>query len=825
MPKPMTRLAKIASGLGTTIAMAVMMVLPGCDTITKPEAVEMDIYNDKVYANPFPSLDEEWEDYGNGDPYVLRHDGRYYLYVSTKDHRLGIKAWESDDLVDWRYAGLVTEDPVSTGAYAPEVIYWNGWFYLYTSPAGGGHYVFRSESPTGPFERMTDNVGMSIDGSVFIDDDGSWLFTHAGTSGIVGVPMKGPVDFGVGQAIPGAYLGHWTEGSMIIKRNGAYYMTYTGNHVFSKGYRIHYAVSHDSPMGPYTTPVNNPLVISTKPNFFGLGHSSTVMGPDLDSYYLVYHNLIGRSQEGPPVRQMNIDRLVFNGDKMEVLGPTNYDQPVPNGPDFADRLSITSIDQAHWVAETSDSSGRIVSKASTDGTYTAEFNFTPHSARVEALIAYVDESNYVDIAIDPKQNKIFLSRMEDGSRRTLAESGLSENMDWSKLHTLRVERGEDKLHVYLDGGLKLTDSSSLYGPGSIGYQYENGEPEFSYTAFSNYASGTSDFETAKPLPGSIEAVHYLSGEDRGYSVRNSSENGEWRNKDGTAIRLTEDGSYSARLTDKGDWLRYVVNVSESGIYGVDMTIKAGENPAAFKLLVDDREAGSFKAAGSNYVGEESWIKVRVGSIQLEKGFHTIAVQLDSRDALEWKTLDFERADEQPFMVERLLEQSSSEDVHGLWSETADGYAGAADADAKMYGGSPLWSDYAIRTTVKLGEDPSGRAGVLFRVAHESDFPNQVDDALTGYFLSVSATKLELYKHNYDSELLQSVKVDLDRNETSALRIEAVRGSIRVYVQNGEEPVLSYDDPRAFLQGRVGIRSVYAEQIELGDLTVESLEKK
>ncbi|MGV2788364.1 glycoside hydrolase, partial [Clostridium perfringens] len=130
-------------------------------------------------------------------------------------------------------------------------------------------------------------------------------------------------------------------------------------------------------------------------------------------------------------------------------------------------------------------------------------------------------------------------------------------------------------------------------------------------------------------------------------------------------------------------------------------------------------------------------------------------------------------------------------VHGQWIETAGGFAGAADSDAKMYGGSPRWTDYRIRTTVKLGDDPSGQAGVLFRVTNESDFRDQVSDSLMGYFLAVSATKLELYKHNYDSELLHSVKISLEPNEPANLRIEAVRGTIRVYLQDGEEPVLTY----------------------------------
>src|SRR5690606_15583824 len=123
---------------------------------------------------------------------------KYYLYCSTKDGRPGIKGWSSEDLIHWTPEGLVTEDPITTGAYAPEVVYWNGYFYMYTSPAGNGHYVLRSDSPTGPFEVQTENLGLSIDGSVFIDDNGKWYFTHAGDQGIVIHPMTDPYTMDLG---------------------------------------------------------------------------------------------------------------------------------------------------------------------------------------------------------------------------------------------------------------------------------------------------------------------------------------------------------------------------------------------------------------------------------------------------------------------------------------------------------------------------------------------------------------------------------------------------------------------------------------------------
>ena len=138
---------------------------------------------------------------------------------------------------------------------------------------------------------------------------------------------------------------------------------------------------------------------------------------------------------------------------------------------------------------------------STDGIFTAEYNLVPSKAPVAALFAYQDADQYGFAEIDPEQNGLSLGRMQDGDLKVLATVELPEDTDWSKPHTIRVEHGEDRSRVYLDGVLKLDQSAVPFGPGKIGYRYQTGEPSFSYTAFSNHASGASDFETAKPLPG------------------------------------------------------------------------------------------------------------------------------------------------------------------------------------------------------------------------------------------------------------------------------------------------------------------------------------
>lgn len=273
-----------------------------------------------MYSNPIKK---------NGDfadPFVLRFNGRYYLYCTNP----GVKCWSSANLIDWQEEGAVVPEDEFPGLvpFAPEVVYENGSFYMYTSPHGFGHYVLKSQSPIGPFHRITPNVGHSIDLSVFLDEDGRRYAFWADERGIAGCEMPSPVTFGEPQLV-GAYLHGWTEGPYVVKRGGVYHLTYTGNHYLSKGYRIHGAIS-SKPLGPYEDNPNNPLLVRTEGPVVGLGHSSTVLGPDLTSHYLFYHNL-----NPDKTRDLNIARVLLSSEGANILGPTIVPQEMPAMPAYA----------------------------------------------------------------------------------------------------------------------------------------------------------------------------------------------------------------------------------------------------------------------------------------------------------------------------------------------------------------------------------------------------------------------------------------------------------------------------------------------------------
>lgn len=378
------------------------------------------------------------------DPFVLRYNGTYYLYCTNPD----VRCWSSQDLVHWTLEGSTVPDEEFPGLvpFAPEVVYWDGAFYMYTSPHGFGHYVLRSDRPTGPFRKITGNIGHAIDFSVFIDDDGQWYAYWADDNGILGCKMNSPTEFGEPVYI-GAYLHGWTEGPFVVKQAGKYHLTYTGNHFLSKGYRIHAAVA-DSPLGPYRDDPFNPVIVQTEGNVVGLGHSSTVLGPDLHTYYIVYHNL-----NPDKTRDLNIDPVVFTEEKAYVLGPTTTPRPAPVLPRWQCPRPALQAVKHH---------------------FTEEASLPPEGVVELNLAADGDTARYgvqlgVKTRIEFDKNAQSLSVL--GGNGVIASKKLAATYHHEALHCIRVEFGS-AFTLYLDNLLQWTLPLSL-GDGSITYEADD----------------------------------------------------------------------------------------------------------------------------------------------------------------------------------------------------------------------------------------------------------------------------------------------------------------------------------------------------------------
>ncbi|KGE19053.1 family 43 glycosylhydrolase [Paenibacillus wynnii] len=791
-----------------------------------------------AFSNPL-SISNSWkwvnsDLYGEGDPYILKFNGTYYLYVSTVDDQTGIKVWSSADLVNWTYQGLCATDPITKAAYAPEVFYHvDGNFYMYTSPAGGGHYVLKSSSPLGPFIPVTGNVGMGIDGSVFVDDNGQWYFYSTGTDQITIRPMSSPTSFGAAVS-SGLSMTGWTEGPTVIKRGGKYFITYTGNHVWSTAYRVDYAVS-SSPAANYIPAAGqNPVLIDTEGSNVGLGHNSIVRGPDLDSDYMVYHSHAHQGNISYPGRKINFERIVWNGDRMTVLGPTTASQPNPDLPDFSDRFNRTGIstswsnigggtwgiyNQELMWQDTIGSTAwyRQITAASTGSDYTAEFNTkqmkqgTSANPLYGAVFSYTNESNYGLAVLNRNLNRLETQYVVGGVSQGWQYASLPGGFDYTKWHQIRIEKSGAGFTVYVDGMKKQTRSVQGLGGGKVGYTTSDVHADFGYVAFSNKVGGSSAWNAYKPAPGTIEAVHYINGaEGMAYHDLSTGNIGGTYRAGEVDIRLsTAEGKHVVGWNQPGEWMKYRINVAESGMYDLDVRAATTFSNAKFRIW-DGTQDLTGVVSLKNTGDWENWQTTSKKGIFLTAGNHELRFEI-AEGEFDFSSMAFSRSE----TVSPLLDDFNDGNDNGWtrfegnWSVTGGQYAATAAASfAKTTIGNDRWSDYTVETDIRQ-LTTSGDSGILVRVNNPSNGKVLANnsDYLQGYYAFIKPDGVSLGKMNYGYTALANTTATLPVNTAHHMKVVVNGTNIKVFVGDMTVPKIDYNDNSAnpFTHGKAGLR--------------------
>ena len=310
-----------------------------------------------TYTNPV-------YDHYMADPFVLRHAGAYYAYGTAPLAADGaaFPVLRSDDLVHWRYVRhALTPVPGMSAYWAPEVANHDGMFYLYYSAGVDQDQRLRvatSASPTGPFtdsgRLLYPDEPFSIDAHPFRDADGQWyLFSsrdfltddaegRVGTGIVVDrlLDMQTPANdvrlvvrphadwqlFRAQRPMYGSvYDWHTIEGAATRVHNGRTYCFYSGGAWEHDNYGLSYVVA-DHPLGPYAPPagVDGPILRSLPGQVIGPGHNSFTESPDGAREYCVNHGW----DAAMTARLMRIDRLLWDGDRPRIDGPTTTPQPL-----------------------------------------------------------------------------------------------------------------------------------------------------------------------------------------------------------------------------------------------------------------------------------------------------------------------------------------------------------------------------------------------------------------------------------------------------------------------------------------------------------------
>ncbi|MBP5690939.1 MAG: family 43 glycosylhydrolase [Bacteroidaceae bacterium] len=199
------------------------------------------------------------------DPAPLVVGDKVYLYTThDEDGARGFQMFDwllytSEDMVNWQdYGPVASLDDFKyydgkNGAWAEQVVYENGQYYMYCPIHGHGIGVLVSSTPYGPF---TDPLGEplvwqkenwdDIDPTVWVDDDGQ-AYMYWGNPNLYSVKLGRDMVSLAGPIVKHPKIQDYQEGPWFWKHNGHYYMAFAST-CCPEG--IGYAMS-DGPEGPW----------------------------------------------------------------------------------------------------------------------------------------------------------------------------------------------------------------------------------------------------------------------------------------------------------------------------------------------------------------------------------------------------------------------------------------------------------------------------------------------------------------------------------------------------------------------------------------------
>ena len=742
-----------------------------------------------------------------GDPYIMKYRGYYYLYVSAGDRN--IYCWRTKDLMEWSEAYICCTDETTAVAYAPEVIYWNGRFYMCTSPRGGGHYLLTSDSPTGPFTHQTGNLGRDIDGSMFVNDDGKWYFYHANNGGIRGCLMPTHLTFGDDVDLGCRISGQWTEGPCVFKRNNIFYLIYTGNHVWTNGYRIDYAMSSSGPLSGFRPQSEqNPILVDTEtPTHKALGHGTAFVGPDLDTYFFCYHNL----QDNKARRLLNFERIAWNGDKLMMTGPTDWEQdrPLVAENDYFERTELgdkwTTTEGSSWQT---DAKEQTLSYAASDtafaifqteafADYTAEFTMASpdpsQGGEIGAVFSYVDEANYCMAAINVATNKFEIITVLEGAELPRKSFSLPADFDPACWHTIRIEKNGTRVRAYIDG-MRKSQFTLATEAGRVGYASLSQTARFGYIAVSPYVDGSASLQVSQPLPGMIAAN--LCAEKNELVTT-------------TTATMTV-GKYNVMRCDAGATMTYNVNIQRDGLYNIGLRYRSTVVSHAQLLLDGELLMDNIELPNTR----SNFQVLTLKDLDLPGGHHRLTFsQVDGRAfVMEY---NIKRGVQDPHTMADDFDNGFSDEWgyrEGNWN-IVDGQLESTGRYGKMLMGGfddIHLTDYTVECDVFY---PNGQTngGLLFRTTNAStggadDNPVLGTDFLQGYVFLASGSSSTLGKHNFGWQALSSVSHSIDISKPHHMKVEVEGATIRCYLDDMEKPLITYTDPVPFITGRAGFRA-------------------
>ena len=906
----MRRIVKSAVGIVLTLN---LLLLNGCsrgsstvntlieksDLDTSKESIIVNLKESERYSNPISDENQPYradsleaqrlsgvaeeklvlDQSKTGDPYILRYNGKYYLYCSTDAWYCSYRCWESTDLMHYTFLGefslldqdgnRVENDTAAGQGYelecpwAPEVHYWNGQFYMYTSLHAAGHKVFLSTTglPYGEFRVVNNNFAPSIDGTMFIDDNEDKWFIRCNREDGTACPVITKVSDMYTVADESDYsnvsrtgiTGDQVEGPFMFKRNGIYYFITTGEGAGEPAYRLNYAYN-TSGLGKelnigdvvnsdnWLTEMQPNLILNTEGDYFGYGHGAVTVGPDLDSYWFPYH----MSRSSGKGRVLGINRIEFSGTRMNIIGQ-DKETFVPDAPAFytsyynaltdtdykGDKSGVIARSAGYrsYTEERTNAGeglyqvdGKLLSGNSTTqliktgSTFTAEYNFK--DVATNGTFKCLFGGGYV--TINGKKIELYKGNSKIAEADMLVNG---ESWDWSAYHSIVVTCEPGRITVTVDGCTKIDEEATGFGNDAIGYEGAT-LSQIGGAVFSNQAFGSSDNEVAKTVDGSFFASNYYTAKDgesatelsdnsKVYRVETKGNEDKCNNnsvynyyiyKDATALKMVE-----------GDRAVYVIDVSHDGLYSIESLFSNNSDGSVIKIQIDNDKPTCYTLRKNDYsktTGYDDYYKSLqfqkrlIDEIHLKKGLHTFTVKVvqGNYTAIEY---ELNHTSENAPEYSDKLDKKSGHDYFSNWS-IKDGayYASNGQKSLVRFGGSE-YTNYGVKVDLKTEamNSRSNKAGIILRLTDPSVFYRQTYGSGHGYFVCLDAYGVSLERIDYNERLVAYYETTLSKDKYYTLEAECIDNTITVYLDG--EKVITYIDPYGYSRGATALYSYQA----------------
>ena len=269
------------------------------------------------------------------------------------------------------------------------------------------------------------------------------------------------------------------------------------------------------------------------------------------------------------------------------------------------------------------------------------------------------------------------------------------------------------------------------------------------------------------------------------------------------------GSSNYMKCEPGSSMVYNLNIQRDNVYNIGIRYSS---PATshLRLFIDGNLIYKAELAATRTAVMVQPLK----DVELPGGHHQLTVEVADGSPLIYE-YNIKRGVLTPHVMSDDFDNGFSEEWgyrEGNWN-VIDGQLESTGGYGKMLMGGfddIHLNDYTVECDViYIGGGMNG--GLLFRATNAStggadDNPVLGSDFLQGYLFIAGTTSVALGKHNYGWQTLASADHNISASDPHHMKVVVTGATIRCYLDDMENPLITYTDPVPFITGRAGFRS-------------------